>query len=91
MACGIRRGLDISNNIIGHHDTGSPHQDPPSANDFVHSPVALSLLDDTVIFQALNSKLRGLQLLRDKFLEARSSLMAKSLVDNSWPSRDTSS
>ena len=67
-ACGIRRDLDINDNIIGHYDTGSPHQDPPSANDFVYGPVALSLQDDTIILQGLNSKLSGLQLLRDKLL-----------------------
>jgi hypothetical protein len=65
MACGIRRGLDINNNIIGHHDAGSPHQDLPSANGFVHSPITLILQDDTV---SLNSKLSGLQLLHNKFL-----------------------
>jgi hypothetical protein len=67
-ACDIRRGLDISNNIIRHHDAGSPHQDPSSMNGFVHSLVTLSLQDDTVVLQSLDSKLSGLQLLRDKFL-----------------------
>jgi hypothetical protein len=67
-ACRIRRGPNISDDIIGHHNTGSSHQDPPSANSLVHGPVALSLQDDTIILQGLNSKLSGLQLLCDKLL-----------------------
>ena len=66
MDCNIRRDPDISDNIIGHYDTGSPHLDPPNANGFVHGPVAPSLQDDTIILHGLNSKLGGLQLLRDK-------------------------
>jgi hypothetical protein len=66
--CDIRRGPDISDDIIGHHDTRSPHQDPPSVNDFVHGPIALRLQDDTIMLQGLNSKLGDLQLLRDKLL-----------------------
>jgi hypothetical protein len=89
--CNIRRDPDISDNIIGHYDTGSPHQDPPNANGFVHGPVAPSLQDDTIILQGLNSKLSGLQLLRDKLLGGTQFPDGESLVDNNWPSRDTSS
>jgi hypothetical protein len=48
-ACSIRRGLDISNNVIRHHDAGSPHQGPSSANGFIHSLIALILQDDTIV------------------------------------------
>jgi hypothetical protein len=45
----IRRNLDIGDNIVWHHYAGPPHQDPPSANGFVHSFVALSLQNGTVV------------------------------------------
>jgi hypothetical protein len=67
-ACGIRRGHDISDNVLRHHDTGSPHQDPPSANSLIHGLVAHRLHDDAIILQGLDSEAGGLQLLRDKLL-----------------------
>jgi hypothetical protein len=45
----IRRSLDIGDNIVRHHYAGPTHQDPPSANGFVHSFVALSLQNGTVV------------------------------------------
>jgi hypothetical protein len=45
----IGRSLDIDDNIVRHHNAGPPHQDPSSANDFVHILVALSLQGGTVV------------------------------------------
>jgi hypothetical protein len=67
-ACGIRRGHDIGDNVLRHHDTGSPNQDPPGVNSLIHGLVAHRLHDDAVILQGLNSEAGGLQLLRDKLL-----------------------
>jgi hypothetical protein len=66
--CGIKRGHDIGDNVSRHHDVGSPHQDPPGANNLIHGLVAHRLHDDVVIFQGLDSEAGGLQLLRDKLL-----------------------
>jgi hypothetical protein len=66
---GLRRHAPyISDDIIRHHDTGSPHLDLPSVNDLIHGPVALSLQSDTFILLGLDSEMCGLQLLHDKLL-----------------------
>jgi hypothetical protein len=52
----IRRSLDVSDNIIRHHYAGQHHQDPPSANGFVHSLVALSLQNGTLVLWSFDSQ-----------------------------------
>jgi hypothetical protein len=68
MACSVRRDHDISDDVIRHHNTRPPHQDPPSVNGLIHGFAALSLQYGTIILQGLDSEMSGLQLLRDKLL-----------------------
>jgi hypothetical protein len=46
---GIRRSLDVGDNVIRNHYARPPHQDPPRAKGLVHSLVALSLQNDAVV------------------------------------------
>jgi hypothetical protein len=90
-ASGIKRINDISDNVFRHHDVGSPHQDPPGANNLIHGLVAHLLHNDVVILQGLEERQATSSSCVTSLSEARSSLMTESLVDNNLPSRDTSS
>jgi hypothetical protein len=87
----VRRGPDIGDNVVRHHYVGPPHQYPPSANGFVHNLVALSLQNSVVILWSFDSQSTASSSCATSFFEARRSLMVESLVDNSYPSRWTSS
>jgi hypothetical protein len=91
MARGIRRDHDVGDNVFRHHDVGPLHQDPPGANSLIHSLVAHCFMTTRSSSKALIVRRAASSSCVTSFLEARNSLMAESLVDNSLPSRDTSS
>jgi hypothetical protein len=54
--------------VVGNNYAGSPHQDPPRANGFIHSPVALGPQSNGSFFSNFDGQLSGLQLLGDGLL-----------------------